>query len=204
MNKILNIFFISALVLASVFVYDQLGGKKSDKMVIDSSVESFRSVGKLVVFNAVLKEIVTVEKWHIGDDEKAKLWTPKKAAYIFHFDISFSYDLVNGPFSIITKGDDSIVSMPPVKIDYSIKDVKEYDEQPGTWMKMSYPLESSERNAIMQKAKLNAISQANSFIKTYKNQYENSAETIVKMLATGFGIQNLKVEFNQSLPEISH
>jgi len=180
---------------------------KENKITNDFSVENLKSVGKLVVMQAVLKEITTSE---INIDERGyALGSPKKAAYIITFDVEFSYDLRNGPLTVTTSPDNdgnktATVEMPPVDIVYHIKDLQVYDEKKGTWWGIPQEISVGEKNELIQKAKQNAFRQAKGFITSYKYQYENSASITLKLLAEAFNVNlpSTNIKYQKTSKEI--
>ena len=169
------------------------------------NVESIKSIGRLVVMQAVLKEITTAEIK--VDDQGRELGTPKKAAYIITFEVEFSYDLKNGPFGIsINKDANSghevaVIDMPPVDIIYHMKNIEIYDEQEGKWFGITQNLTVVEKNQLIQQARLLAFQQAKNFISKYKLQYENSATQTMEFLAKGFGQGEVLTRFQNSSNE---
>ena len=159
---------------------------------IDSSIEStVKNMGELVVMKAVLKEIVTAEL------NTENLSIPKKAAMIFKFDINFKYDLREKDFAIHLEENAVRILMPQVKCDFNIKDVIIYDKQPGEKWLQSYPITVSEENQLIQNARKTAEQQVSAFVQEYRAQYQASAESIMKLLADGFGYQGVTVEFKE-------
>jgi hypothetical protein len=148
-------------------------------------------MGELVVMKAVLKEIVTAEL------NKENLSVPKKAALIFKFDINFKYDLREKDFAIRIEGNAAHIMMPKVRCDYNIKDVIVYDKQSGEKWWQSYPITVKEENELIQIARETAQKQVSEFVNEYRAQYRASAESIMKLLADGFGYKVVTVEFKE-------
>ncbi|HEY6530593.1 MAG TPA: DUF4230 domain-containing protein [Cellvibrionaceae bacterium] len=208
MSKI-KIFILVTIVISAAFT----AGAKLHKFLkfpfsstnSEFNVESIKSIGRLVVMQAVLKEITTAE---IKIDEQGReLGTPKKAAYIITFEVEFSYDLKNGPFGISINKDENtghgvaVIDMPPVDIIYHMKNIEIYDEQEGRWFGIIQKLSIGEKNQIIQQAKLQAFEQAKNFISKYKLQYENSATQTMQFLAKGFGQSEVLMQFQKSSNE---
>lgn len=177
------------------------GGDPANKVDVVSTVDRIESVGRLVVLQAVLKEIVTTQI--VKDNQNSwEYSSPKKAAFIFTYNIDFSYDLKSGPLKIDQDGSGNVtIYMPPVDISYHIKEFKIYDKQPGKWLNVEYPLTVAEENTLYQEAKDKCTEQARGFVTTYKAQYENSAETTLKILTEAFGCKSLKLVFSNKRNE---
>jgi hypothetical protein len=138
----------------------------------------------------VLKEIVTTEI------NRENLSIPKKAALIFKFDLNFKYDLRQKEFSIQrVDGERVRIVMPPVKVDFHIRDLIVYDKQPGQKWFQTYPITVQEENELIQQARASAEKQVSEFVTEYRAQYRASAESIMKLLAEGFGYRTVTVEF---------
>lgn len=158
---------------------------------VEGSIEStVRNIGELVVMKAVLKEIVTTEI------NRENLSIPKKAALIFKFDLNFKYDLRQKEFSIERVDVERVrIVMPPVKVDFHIRDLIVYDKQPGQKWFQTYPITVQEENELIQQARASAEKQVSEFVTEYRAQYRASAESIMKLLAEGFGYRTVTVEF---------
>ena len=107
--------------------------EQTQNIDIYSTVEKFRSVGELVVFKIVTKEIITASDHWFGEiGKKYFQWlaSNKKMAMIFEFAIDFRYDLRRPEFKIIDTGQDSYkIVMPPCFYEAHIRDIQFYDEQ---------------------------------------------------------------------------
>ena len=78
---------------------------KSGKVEIYSTIDKFRSVGELVVFKIITKEIITAsDHWlgEVGDKYFRWLASNKKMAMIFQFEINFKYNLYSPDFVVET------------------------------------------------------------------------------------------------------
>ncbi|GDY12987.1 hypothetical protein LBMAG53_18650 [Planctomycetota bacterium] len=189
---------IAIAVVASCYLLFRVSGSglQANQVTITATVERIEAVGRLVVLQAVLKEIVTTQI--VKDNDKSWEYSkPKKAAFIFTFSIDFSYDLKSGPLKIDNDGSGNVtIFMPPVDISYNIKEFKIYDKQPGIWLGVEYPLTVSEENDLYKEAKDKCAEQAREFVATYKAQYENSAETTLKLITEAFGCKSVKLVFS--------
>ena len=97
--------FILFLILWWIFFRPRGSGRY---VKIYSSIEQLRSVGELVAFKMVTKEIVTASQHWFGEAGKRYfqwLVSTKKMAMIFEFDIDFRYDLRSPDFKIEQKNE---------------------------------------------------------------------------------------------------
>ena len=107
--------FLLFLIMWRLFLRPRDSGKE---IAIYSSIEQLRSVGELVAFKMVTKEIVTASQHWLGDIGKRYFqWfvSTKKMAMIFEFDIDFRYNLRSPDFIIeqVNEGN-FLLKMPPV------------------------------------------------------------------------------------------
>src|SRR4030042_968680 len=141
--------------------------KQEPRSRIYSSIDELRSVGELVVFKIVTKEIVTAtEQWFGEWGTKYFQWlaSTKKMALIFEFDINFRYDLQSPDFVIQAEGGASYrLRMPKCFYDIYIRDINFYDEQNAKFLPWLVPdllnrafgpaFDESDKNRLKEEAK---------------------------------------------------
>jgi hypothetical protein len=186
---VLGIGLVAGAVVFSLWPVDRVPPRGRTR--VEGSIEAtVRNIGELVVMKAVLKEIVTTEI------NRQDLSIPKKAALIFKFDLNFKYDLREKRFSIQRVDPERVhIVMPPVKVDFHIRDLIVYDKQPGQKWFQTYPITVQEENELIQEARATAEKQVGEFVAEYRAQYRSSAESILKLLAEGFGYRAVTLEF---------
>jgi hypothetical protein len=125
--------FALAIVLFFTWWRQKKKKKNGPKLRIDSWIEDLRSVGELVVFKIVTKEIVTIAEHWFGEWGKKYLqWlaSEKKMAMIFEFETDFRYNLRSSDFIIQAEENQRYrLKMPNCFYDIRIRDISIYDEQ---------------------------------------------------------------------------
>jgi hypothetical protein len=161
---------------------------------IASSIESIQSVGELTVLRAVLKEIAW-GKVGIDDD-----WhKPKKAAFIFQFEIDFSYNLSDPTCEITQRDGRVVVRLPKVRIRSNIKDVNEYHREPGVdygyvWNTQK-DLSSEDFNTMKDQALKNAKRESEAMVADMRSQCQASARTVLSNILRGVGVEAYEISF---------
>ena len=221
-NLIFTIFgFSLALVLFIVFRRFFFPSRGSGKEVcVYSSIEQLRSVGELVVFKMVTKEIVTASQHWFGEiGEKYFQWlvSTKKMAMIFEFDIDFRYDLRSPDFKIKESGKGKyLFRMPPCFYQVHIRDISFYDEQNSKFLPWLLPdllnrafgsgFSETEKNMLKEEAKNQAAKLAEGVVHKLQREVENSASQTILALARNLGVEMANIDFSQSriIPSTVH
>lgn len=179
---------------------------------VHPSIEQLRSVGELVVFKMITKEIVTAADHWFGEWGKRYLkWllSEKKMAMIFEFEIDFRYDLRSRDFVIEQTGEGEYrLGMPKCLYDIHIRDVSFYDEQSSKLLPWLIPdllnrafgpgFSESDKNELKEEAKQQAAHIARDFVDRLRSDVQNSAEQTLETLGKAFGAQRLMVDFSGS------
>ncbi len=190
------------------------GGSAAPAVQVHSSIEELRSVGDLVVFKVVTKEIVTAAEHWFGETGKKFLrWliSEKKMAMIFEFEINFRYDLRKPEFEIVPQGDARyLLRMPPCLYDIYIRDVSFYDEQQSRLLDWLLPgflsaafgsgVDEQTKNRLKEEARLQAQRMAQDLTGKMRAEVESSARQTLKTLARGFGAREVTVDFGRAAP----
>ena len=210
-----------ALVLFIVFrrFFFRFGGSRRE-ICVYSSVEQLRSVGELVVFKMVTKEIVTASQHWFGEiGEKYFQWlvSTKKMAMIFEFDIDFRYDLRSPDFKIKELGKDKYqFQMPPCFYQVHIRDISFYDEQNSKFLPWLLPdlvnrafgtgFSETEKNMLKEEAKNQAAKLAEGVVCKLQREVENSARQTILTLSRNLGVEKVDIDFSQSkiIPSAVH
>ena len=212
-------FLIGALIgfaaaVAIAIAWKRRGGKKLRKKEIHvhASIEEIRSVGELVVFKMITKEIVTAADHWFGEFGKRYLtWllSNKKMAMIFEFEIDFRYDLRSNEFVIEPTGGDSYrLKMPNCFYQTHIRDIFFYDEQSSKLLPWLIPdllnrafgsgFSESDKNRLKEEAKLQAGAMAKDFVEKMRTEVEASAKKTLEALGRAFGAGSVTVSFSGS------
>ncbi len=210
--------FLSALTgffLAVIigFIWLRKSGKKNlgRSLTVYSTLEKFRSVGELVVFKIITKEIITTTEHWFGEIGKKYLqWlaSNKKIAMIFQFEIDFKYDLQSTDFTIELLGEDLYrLTLPPCQYESHIKDIHIYDEQKAQILPWLLPdlvnrvfdggFNESTKNNLMAEAKHQAALMADEFVQKVQTEVHNSARQTLEVLAKGFGDAEVLIEWKE-------
>ncbi|MDD4364044.1 MAG: DUF4230 domain-containing protein, partial [Atribacterota bacterium] len=187
--------------------------KKPVKQIkIYSSIEQLRSVGELVAFKMVTKEIVTASQHWFGESGKKYfqlLISTKKMAMIFEFDIDFRYDLRSPDFKIVQQNEGQYtLKMPPCIYQVHIRDISFYDEQSSKFLPWLLPdllnrafgsgFSEEDKNQLKEEAKNQAAQLAEGVVNKLQSEVENSARQTLQTLTKSFDIKQVRIDFSQS------
>lgn len=191
------------------------GFSPANKTVSHVSLEGMRAVGELCVFKAITKEIVTETDYSFGEFGRKYLrwaFSQKKLAMIFEFQIDFRYDLRSPQFQIDNAGGQTIILLPPVKAEISVRSLRFYDEQRSKFMPWLLPdllngafgpgFNEEDKNRLLQGACEHAKAHAHQLIEQLRGEVEASARNTLVPLAQSFGAQQPQLQFSQSVIEV--
>jgi len=176
---------------------------------IHSTIEGIRAVGDLSVFKVYTKEIVTELDHSWGDFGRKYLewiYSSKKMAMIFEFEIDFRYDLRTRDFEIIETGPGAyILRMPPCFNEINIRNIEFYDEQRSRLLPWLLPdllnsflgagFSEEDRNKLVTAARNHAKERANAMIAKLSSEVEASAKQTLHAIGRSFGAQSLTFVF---------
>ncbi len=179
---------------------------------IHPSIEQLRSVGELVVFKMITKEIVTAADHWFGQWGKRYftwLLSEKKMAMIFEFEIDFRYDLRSRDFVIEQTGEGEYrLGMPKCFYDIHIRDVSFYDEQSSKLLPWLIPdllnrafgpgFSESDKNMLKEEAKQQAAHIAGDFVDKLRSEVQGSARQTLETLGKALGAESVTVDFSGS------
>ncbi|GAB4114228.1 MAG: DUF4230 domain-containing protein [Candidatus Caldatribacteriota bacterium] len=179
---------------------------------IYASLEELRSVGELVVFKVITKEIVTTSRHWLGEmGKKYFQWlvSTKKMAMIFEFDIDFRYDLRSPDFLMEELGEKNFrLKMPPCFYEVHIRNISFYDEQNAKFLPWLLPdllnrafgagFSEEDKNLLIEEAKCQATNMAENLVKKMRSEVQNSARQTLEILSKSFGAEKVLVDFTDS------
>jgi hypothetical protein len=210
-SMILSLVLLLALAGAiGFFVFRSRGS--GNEINIHSSLEGIRSIGELSVFKAFTKEIVTEVDHSWGEFGRKYLdwiYSSKKMAMIFEFELDFRYDLRHADFNIVDGGNGAFVlQMPPCFYDVNIRNIEFYDEQHSKLLPWLLPdllngflgggFTEEHRNRLVTAARAHAEDQARQLVDSLSSEVEASAKQTLKALAKAFGATDVRFEFQPS------
>lgn len=187
-----------------------LKDKKSGGITqISNEITKIKSIGELNVFKIYSKEIVTKKDTPmVGFWDTLLGWsmTKKQIAVIFEFEINFTYDLNSEQFKIQIQDDGSYkITMPPCKYNYSIKDMKIYDEKNAKFLPFLLPdslnglfgsgFDERDKNRLIDEAKVEVKNMSVKIINDLEEKIHKSARDTLEAIAKNFGIKELSFEF---------
>jgi hypothetical protein len=206
--------FVAALILAGAVARwrsRRNGGASGRQTSVQSSIQQLKAVGELSVYKVFTKEIVTEidHAWgEIGRKYLSWIFSVKKMAMIFEFEIDFRYDLRSADFQIIESEGAYTLRMPPCLHETSIRDIRFYDEQKSKLVPWLLPdlvntlfgggFDEQDRNRLKDAARRAAETQAQSMIGGLRADVEKSAEQTLRSLARAFGAEQVRFEFPRS------
>jgi Protein of unknown function (DUF4230) len=188
---------------------------------IGSHITELRAVGELRVFKGVSKDILTHVDHSFGEFGKKYLswaFTKKKLAMVFEFEMDFSYDLRSELVAIRNEssasGSIAVITLPPCKVEVSIKNLQFYDEQRAKFLPWLLPdlvqgffdgrFSEADKNALINAARDHALSQAKDLYSRYRPQVEGSAFQSMRHISQGFDSkQQIRLEFSSEINTIS-
>lgn len=179
-----------------------------------STIEKFRSVGELVAFKIITKEIITTSDHWFGEvGKKYFRWlaSVKKMAMIFEFEIDFKFNLLDPNFVVEAMGNNAYrLKMPKCLYESRIKDISFYDEQGAKLLPWLLPELISKaipngfgedtKNRLVAEAKNQASEMANELVARIRNEVQKSARQTLEFLARGFGARYIEVDFSDAIP----
>lgn len=186
---------------------------RGPKVQVHASVEELRALGELSVFKVLTKEIVTArDHWagEFGQRYLEWLFTSKKMAMIFTFDIDFRYDLRDPAFRIEDTGGAFRLTMPPLRYDLHIRDITFYDEQKTRMAPWLLPdlvnaafgagFNERDRNHLKDEARTQAESLASNLVQRLRPEVQSSARETLLLLARGFTEAPVEIVFHETKP----
>lgn len=210
MVDLLIALFVGALV-GGVIVWRsrRRGAARGPEVTVHASIEELRSIGELSVFKALTKEIVTARDHWAGDFGKRYLewlFSSKKMAMIFAFDIDFRFDLRDPAFRIERQANGGFhLFLPPLRYDLHIRDITFYDEQRTKMMPWLIPdvlnqvfgagFDEEDRNKLKNEARAQAERLAANLVHRLRPEVNSSARETLTLLARGFTDAPVEISF---------
>lgn len=201
---------ILGLMAGFYFAY-RMGRKR--KTLIHSCLDSFRSLGKLMVFKIVSKDIVTVEEkafeGMLGRVLPDWVFTRKKIIMIFEFSMNFIYDLRDPVFSITPEGEKAFsITLPVATCDVALKDLSFYDEQKSRFLPILLPdiingplgrsFTVEEKNRLFAEAMKMVEKNAHELLGKYEKDLRSSAKATLEGIARSFGAERTTIIFSEA------
>ena len=213
-NLILVTFaFFTGFVVCAAFWLALRGRRKGrSRPHIHASIEELRSVGELVVFKIITKEIVAAAEHWLGQwGKKYFQWlaSTKKMVMIFEFEIDFRYNLRSSDFAVEPLGVKKYrLKMPKCFYQIHIRDITFYDEQSAKFLPWLVPdllnrafgagFSEEDKNHLKEEARQQAGRMAEEFVSKMQSEVQNSAKQTIETLAKAFGAESVVVDFSDS------
>ncbi|MCC6681341.1 MAG: DUF4230 domain-containing protein [Phycisphaeraceae bacterium] len=203
--------FAFGLVLMG-FIWAVLRKRPTTHVTVHASIEHVRSVGELVVYRLVTKEIVTSANHAFGETGKRYLsWliSEKKMAMIFELGVEFVYDLRSSDFQIEPRGNESyLLRMPACKYNTHIRDFQFYDEQNPRLLPVLLPdlinrffgsgFDVADRNKLKDEARHQVDRLARQLVDSMQGEVQRSARQTLEAIARGLGVESVELDFSDS------
>ncbi|MBN2185574.1 MAG: DUF4230 domain-containing protein [Candidatus Krumholzibacteriota bacterium] len=205
-------FFIAVALWIVFRVFRKRLSHSGPSVQVLASIDHLRSVGELVVFKIITKEIVTTAEHWFGDTGKKYfqwLVSAKKMAMVFEFEIDFRYDLRDPDFIIEEKkAGQYLLKMPKCLYEVHIRDISFYDEQsakllpwllPGLLTK-AFGAGSTEedKNRLKEEAKQQAAQMAGQLVRKMRSEVQTSTRKTLEALARNFGAEDVDFDFTHA------
>lgn len=213
-NLVLMIFAFFTGVVVCVVLWLTFRARRSrgGRPHIHASIEELRSVGELVVFKIITKEIVTTAEHWFGEwGKKYFQWlaSTKKMAMIFEFEIDFRYNLRSSDFVVESLALNKYrLKMPKCFYQIHIRDISFYDEQNARFLPWLVPdllnrafgsgFSEDDKNHLKEEARQQAARIADEFVSKMRSEVQNSAKQTMEALAKAFGAESVVVDFSGS------
>ncbi len=203
--------FAIGLVLAAL-VWALMRKRSTTQVTVHAAIEHVRSVGELVVYRLVTKEIVTSANHAFGETGKRYLsWliSEKKMAMIFELGVEFVYDLRSSDFRIEQRGNDVyLLRMPACKYNTHIRDFQFYDEQNPRLLPVLLPdlinrffgsgFDVNDRNKLKDEARHQVDRLARQLVDSMQVEVHRSAKQTLQAIARGLGVERVELDFSDS------
>lgn len=198
-------------VFTGFFIAFRMGRKR--RTLVHSCLDSFRSLGKLLVFKIVSKEIVTVEEKAfegiIGKILPDWIFTRRRIIMIFEFSMNFSYDLRDPVFTISEDEESAFtITMPVPSCDVALKDLSFYDEQKSKFLPIFLPdiingplgrsFTVDEKNRLFSEAMKMVNNNAYELLDKYQDDVRASARHTLEGIARSFGAVKADIRFTEA------
>ncbi len=181
---------------------------------VGGSVDTFRSVGELVVLKVFTRQIVTSRDHMLGDwGEKWMAWllSSKQAAIIFDFVVDFRYDLRHKSFRAETKDEGDVhFTLPPTYYEIQLKGMQIYDEQKSAFVPSVLPkwlgqvfggnFGPEDKNQLIAAAKAEAEGLSKELAKSMRHEVQKSVEATLGSMARGMGYSDVRFSFGDAEP----
>lgn len=207
---------LTGLAVAALAVWARRGRRgraREPSIRVHASIEELRAIGELCVFKVMTKEIVTARDHWAGDFGKRYLewlFTSKKMAMIFAFDIDFRYDLRDPAFRIVPAGDGFRLELPRLAYGIHIRDITFYDEQRTRMLPWLLPdlvtsvfgagFSEEDRNRLKDEARAQAEQLAANLVGRLRAEVQSSARESLLILARGFTDRPVEIVFPEAPP----
>jgi hypothetical protein len=205
-------FGIAVIIFILFWIFKLKYSAPGREISIHASIEELRSVGELVVFKVITKEIVTTSMHWLGEKGKRYfqwLISTKKMAMIFEFDIDFRYNLRSPDFIIEEQGEKKFrLKMPQCFYEVHIRDISFYDEQNAKFLPWLLPdllnrafgsgFNESDKNLLLEEAKNQATQMADNLVRKMRSEVQNSARQTLEALSKNFGAEKVLIDFTDS------
>lgn len=205
-------FCIAVAIFIALWMMKTRHGSPKRTVRMYSSIENLRSVGELVVFKIITKEIVTTaEHWFGEKGKKYFQWlvSTKKMAMIFEFEIDFRFDLQRPDFMIEDKGSGHyLLKMPQCLYEVHIRDISFYDEQNAEFLPWLLPglltrafgssFSEEDKNRLKEEAKHQAAQMAEHLVGKMRSDVQGSARRTLEALAKNFGADQVTFDFTHA------
>ena len=207
-ESLLVLVLVAVIVVLTVLVVRRRG-PRPDGMTVHSSLERIKDIGHLSAFKVYTKEIVTETKHDWGDVGSryfAWIFSQKKMAMVFEFEIDFRYDLRSPDLSIKSVGPGVfLIKMPPCMNEVHLVNVRFYDEQQARLLPWLLPdllngffakgFGEEEKNRLVAAAKRGAEDQARKVIGALLPNVEDSAKRTLLAIANSLGAREVVFDF---------
>lgn len=201
------------LAVAAWFAFRRRFGAPAMTLTIRDSIERLKSVGELVVFKVVSRQIVAAESHSWGNFARqwlTALMSTKKMALIIEYGIDFKYNLRDPQFKVEEVGEGRFrLTMPPCAYQIHVRDLKFYDERNARilpWLlgdigeAFGPGFGEEEKNKLLEEARRQAEASAQEMVRQMESEVQSSAKQTMQSLALSFGAQQATVEFIATAP----
>ncbi len=184
-------------------------GKSPSEPQLHHSIEQIRQVGQLVVLRMYLQQIVTAEQHIAGRWKNLMKWLvdSAKVALVIEYDVEVFYDLQDPKFQIHLEGPNQVrFVLPPCRHRTNIRKIQFYDERQARWLPwllgditavLGPGISEEQKNQLIEAAQAEVEQKAQQLVLENRGQIANSVRQTLQMLAQGFQMDQVQVQFSE-------
>ena len=190
-----------------VLLWKVVRNRKAPQVDLHHTLQQIRQVGQLVVLRMYVEQIVTAEQHIAGRWKDLFKWLidSAKVALIIEYDVEVLFDLQDAGFRIEPLDHQRVrFVLPPCQHKTSIRRLQFYDERNSRWFPwllgditsaLGPGISEERKNQLLKAAQSEVEQKAQQMVLENRGQIFASARQTLEMLARGFGVTQVEVQF---------